>query len=287
MYLYDVFRARIRIKKKFVERLGYRPNLRNPESYCEKIQWLKLNHNTFDKRIIERADKYLVRNYLERKKLGQYLVTLYGCWNKPEEIDWDKLPSKFVLKLNNGSGRKYIWFVKDKKDFSVRKFERKVKKRMAVKFGHQLGEFHYGKMPTKIIAEEYLEESSCCPIRDYKFYCFHGKIAFLSVEEGRYEGLHTRDYYNLDWEKSPVDFFNDVAHPHTPYTKPENFQQMVALAETLSIGYPHIRVDLYCVNGTVYFGELTYTSDNGFTQWKPQSLDFEYGKLMNIHDINH
>ena len=287
MYLYDVFRARTRIKKKFVKRLGYRPNLRKPESYCEKIQWLKLNHNTFDKSIIERADKYLVRNYLEKKNLGQYLVTLYGCWNRPEEIDWDKLPSKFVLKLNNGSGRKYIWFVKDKKHFSVNEFERKVKKRMAVKFGHKLGQFHYGKIPTKIIAEEYLEERSCRSIRDYKFYCFDGKIAFFSVEEGRQEGLHTRDYYNLDWEKSPVDFFNDVARPHDPYAKPENFQQMVSLAETLSIGYPHVRVDLYCVNGVVYFGELTYTPENGFSQWKPRSLDFEFGKLMDIHNITH
>ncbi|MCD6188472.1 MAG: hypothetical protein J7K09_09940 [Desulfuromusa sp.] len=286
MHFCDVFRARIRIKKKFIKKLGYLPNFKKPRSYCEKIQWLKLNHINFDKRVIERADKYAVRNFLVEKGFGRYLVSLYGSWDKPEDIDWGKLPRKFILKLNNGSGSKYLWFVKDKSDFSITEFEKNVRKTMLVKFGHRNGQFHYGKISVKIIAEEYLEENGR-PIKDYKFYCFHGKIAFLSVEEGKREGCHVREYYNLKWERNPVDFFNDVPRPSIPFVKPDGLQEMVHIAETLSLGYPHIRVDLYYVNGAIYFGELTYTPENGFTQWKPQSLDFEYGKLMDINNITH
>ena len=156
---------------------------------------------------------------------------------------------------------------------------------MLIKYGHKDGEFQYAKIPLKIIAEEYLEEGSR-PIRDYKFYCFDGHVAFLSVEEGKREGCHVRDYYNLKWE-SAVDFFNDIPRPNRPFVKPDSFQEMVHIAETLSLGYPHIRVDLYYVNGAIYFGELTYTPESGYTQWKPQSLDFEYGKLMDINNITH
>lgn len=286
MHFIDVFRARRLIKLKFKDRLGYCPNLKNPRSYCEKIQWLKLHHINFDRKIIERADKYVVRDFLIKKGFEKNLVPLYGCWDKPEDVDWEKLPRKFILKLNNGSGPSYFWLIKDKSDFSIAKFKKKVKKRMLVKYGRDDGEFHYGKIPLKIIAEEYLEEDNR-PIKDYKFYCFHGNVAFFSVEEGKLEGCHVRDYYNLKWERNVVDFFKDVPRPSNPFQKPENFQEMVHIAETLSQEYPHVRVDLYNVNGLVFFGELTYTPESGYTRWKPQSLDFEYGKLMDIHKFTH
>ncbi len=286
MNILKVMRIRHRLKKKFKEKLGYSLNLRNPKTYCEKIQWLKFNHNANDQNIISRADKYKVRSFIESKGFGKHLVPLYGSWDNPEEIDWQKLPNRFVLKLNNGSGKKYLWFVKDKSLFSITKFETEVKAVMFKKFGEWQGEFHYGKMPPKIIAEKYLEDSQE-GILDYSFYCFHGKIAFLSVEQGTIQGSQMIDYYNVDWERSPVKFFGDYPHSKQKYEKPDNLDHMIFMAERLSQGYPHVRVDLYNVAGKVYFGELTYTPENGLTKWDPPSLDLEYGKLMNIHNINH
>jgi len=286
MHHLDIIRARIRIKRRFRRRLGYSPNLSNPESYCEKVQWLKLNHNANDTNIITRADKYAVRSYVEEKGLGEHLVKLHGCYDTPENIDWQKLPRRFILKLNNASGSKYRWFVKDKSNFSISRFEAEATERMLKKFSHRNGEFHYGKMPPKIIAEEYLEDIHQ-PFRDYKFYCFHGKVVFLSVEEGKTEGRNIIEYYNINWEKHPVDFFDDYPRPKSSFTRPKNIERMVFIAETLSQGYPHIRVDLYNIDGQIYFGELTYTPESGIIEWKPRSLDFEYGKLMDIRDINH
>lgn len=279
-------RVKRRVRRKFKERLGYTLNLENPKTYCEKIQWLKFNQIANDEKIIARADKYAVRAYIESKGFGEHLVDLYGSWDKPEKIDWQKLPNRFVLKLNNGSGSKYYWFVKDKKFFSTAKFENDATAIMATKYGVRNGEFHYAKMPPRVIAEEYLEDGSQA-IKDYKFFCFHGRVAFFSVELGIVEGDPVRDYYDIDWNKSSVKFFDDHPRPEQPFAKPANFDRMVLMAEALSQGYPHIRVDLYNVDGRIYFGELTYASENGLTRWDPPSLDLEFGRLMDINNISH
>jgi hypothetical protein len=280
------YRVQKKFKKLFKKVLGYSLNLRNPKTYCEKIQWLKFNHNANDEKVINRADKYAVRKFIESKGFGEHLITLYGNWEQPEQIDWQQLPNRFVLKLNNGSGKKYLWFVKDKSLFSIKKFEAEVKAVMHIKYDIDNCEYHYWKMLPMIIAEEYFEDTQE-GILDYKFYCFNGEIAFLSVGQGTIQGAKMVDYYTTDWDKSPVKFFADHSGPKQPYEKPDNFDQMIFIAKTLSKGYPHIRVDLYNIAGKVYFGELTYTPENGMTQWNPKSLDLEYGKLMDIHNISH
>ena len=281
-----IARIHMRIKRRFIQRFGYVPNLHKPKSYCEKMQWLKLNINSNNPKVIERADKFLVRNYIKEMGFSEHLVTLYGVYDKPEEIDWNTLPQRFVLKLNNASGPNYRWFVEDKSTFSISKFTSQANSRLHDKYGSKYGEFHYGKIPPKIIAEEYLEDSRDSFI-DYSFYCFHGKVVFLSVEEGKREGRIGIEYYNTNWEKHPVDFFNDYPRVQNPFQKPANFDRMILIAETLSRGYPHLRVDLYNVGGHIYFGELTYTPESGFIEWNPVSLDYEYGKLIDIHNISH
>ncbi len=302
-------RIRSWVKILFKMRLGYRLNLRNPRTYCEKIQWLKFFHNGNDEKLIARADKYRVRSFIESKGFGDHLVPLYGSWDRPEDIEWQKLPNRFVLKLNNGSGPRYSWFVKDKTLISKTKIEAEAKAVMFKKFGEARGQFHYGKMPPKLMSEAYLEDG-LQEIKDYKFYCFHGKIAFFSVEhdasrqnmafggigsysyrggftEGKSEGQHVGDIFDIDWKRSTVKFFGDCPRPKQTYERPDNFDKMVLLVEALSQGYPHIRVDLYNLSGKVFFGELTYTPENGFTKWDPPSLDLEYGQLMDIHRITH
>ena len=279
------------IVTEFYNRFGHPPDLENPITYCEKLQWLKLYEHQYNINVIERADKYLVRKYVEEIGLGEHLVTLYGVYNNPKDIDWQKLPRRFILKLNNGSGPQYRWFVKDKLKFSVSKFEQEAMKmgKLFDKGGHKhdaLGEFHYGKIIPKIIAEEYLESEY--PFIDYQFYCFHGKIDFLRVEKGwaqdSVEDTSEMEYYDSNWRKSAVDFVGGNQKTNFSFKKPINFDHMVFIAETLSQNYPHLRVDLYNVNNRIYFGELTYTPGQ-IIRWKPQSLDFEYGKLIDLENM--
>ena len=279
-------RIKHRVRRKFNKRLGYTLDLEVPKTYCEKIQWLKFNQIADDEKIIARADKYAVRAYIESKGFGEHLVDLYGSWDEPKKIDWQKLPNRFVLKWNNGSGSRYCWFVKDKDLFSRTQFENDARAVMVKKCGLRFGEFHYAKMPPRVIAEEYLEDGSQT-IKDYKFYCFHGRVAFFSVEQGKVEGDPVRDYYDINWNRSSVRFFGDHPRPEQPFVKPANFNRMIFMAETLSQGYPHIRVDLYNVDGRIFFGELTYTPENGLTRWDPPSLDLEFGRLMDINNISH
>lgn len=277
---------RRKVKALFRRKLGYELNLRSPQTYCEKIQWLKFNNIGRDPRTVERADKYLVRTFVAQQGFEDTLVPLLGCWNGPEEVDWAALPNRFVLKLSNASGRRRRWFVKNKADFAVDDFVAAARSMMARGFGQRAGEFHYGLMTPRLLAEPYLEEPGG-GLRDYKFYCFHGKVAFFSVEAGKIEGAATRAYFNPDWSPSHVAFFDDLPPPSEPFRKPPNFARMLHMAEHLSRGYPHLRVDLYNVDGKIYFGELTYAPESGFTRWKPLSLDLEFGRLMNLHDINH
>lgn len=267
------------------QQLGYTINLENPKTYCEKIQWLKFNHIEHDEKIIARADKYKAREYITSKGFGEHLVKLYGVWDNAEDIDWDDLPETFVLKTNNGSGKAYRWFCEDKSSFPKQEFIRDANDKLTTRYGQYAGEFHYGKMPPKIIAEEYLVDGTE-DIKDYKFYCFHGKVAFLSAETGGLRGERVADYYDVNWNRSHVRFFDDPP-PVIPFDKPQTLNDMVDMAETLSKGYPHIRVDLYSISNRIYFGELTYTPENGVTFWDPPSLDLEYGNLMDINDINH
>lgn len=286
MRLFKRYRIRKYVERLFLEKLGYPLNLRNPKTYCEKIQWLKFHHVGQDPQTVIRADKYAVRDFVSQQGFEDSLIPLHGCWESPDQIDWNALPQRFVLKLNNGSGPRYRWFVKDKSAFPVADFEHEVARLMSRRYGERIGEFHYGKMPSRILAEHYLVESDGL-LKDYKFYCFHGRIAFLSVETGKIDGVATRAYFNPDWTPSHVAFHHDLPQPDTPFAPPPNLSHMLRMAEQLSRGFPHLRVDLYNVDGKVYFGELTYAPESGLTPWNPVSLDFEFGNLMNLNDIRH
>jgi hypothetical protein len=132
---------RWRVRRKFRQRLGYPLNLSDPKTYCEKIQWLKFNHNADDPAVVTRSDKYAVREFVQSRGFGRHLVPLYGSWYKPEDIAWQKLPARFVLKLNNGSGKRYGWFVSDKSEFSITDFAREANKLMAKSMAREWGSF--------------------------------------------------------------------------------------------------------------------------------------------------
>ncbi len=277
--------VKLGIIRRFRKKLGYMPNLSNPQSYCEKLQWLKLNYLEHNQLIIQCTDKYMVRDHLANLGLSNLLVNLYGCWDNTGQIHWDALPNEFILKLNNGSGKKYIWHIANKNLANRQQIFREINSALGTRFGYKHGEFHYLKIPPKIIAEEYLKDNNQS-FRDYKFYCFNGKIGFLSIETERKTERHVRDYYDIDLNKQPVQFYGDVKKPSQPFDKPRNFADMIDIAQLLSKGHPHIRVDLYNIDGQIYFGELTFAPECGYIKWDPVELDFEYGKLIDMDIAN-
>lgn len=270
--------ARQRVKRSFKKRLGYALNLNNPSSYCEKIQWLKLYYLEHHPEVIQCTDKFEVRSYLERKGLAAILPKLYGVWDRPSEIQWEHLPNQFVLKLNNGSGGSCLWMVKNKDDLDFEKCVRQIEASQKRRYGFHKGEFHYAKIKPKIIAEEFLGDD----IEDYKFYCFNGEVAFFSIETHRHTRKHVRAYYTPDFEKSHVQFCNDLSPPQEPQSRPRKFAEMLELAQSLSLGQPHVRVDLYHSSDAIFFGELTFSPESGYTKWRPRELDFQFGELIDL-----
>lgn len=252
------------------------------------MQYLNLYKYSKDKRVILRSDKYKVREFLKENNQEQYLTISYGVWEAPEMINLKSLPNSFVLKANNSSGNKAIMFVKDKSVFKSQKeftlevskiWEYSKKKLIVFK---KLCQYHYLKINPMIVAEEFLHNKNGAKFIDYKLYCFNGIVEFISAEEGKVEGKKYRTYYNSNWTKSDVKFKNDLPKPYYEYKRPINLDSMITFAEKVSKNFPHIRVDLYEVNNTLFFGEITFTPDRCLTKWGDLNLDRFYGDKINL-----
>lgn len=264
------------LAKIYKKRTGEHLDWNNLRTYNEKMQWAKL----FDKNPLKitLSDKYLVRNWVKDTIGEEYLIPLLGVWNKFDEIEFEKLPERFVLKTNNGSSTNLI--IKDKNNFNKiaakRKFDKWMRTNFAFKNGFQM---HYKDIKPKIIAEEYLEDQNG-ELNDYKFLCFDGKVHYCWIDTDRYT-YHRRNIYDLNWE---LQDWNQHSYKNTEYpvSKPENFESMVGLAGKLCRGFSHVRVDLYNVNGKVYFGEMTFTNGSGFEKIHPYEYNLMLGKLWKL-----
>lgn len=263
------------LKKMYKKKIGKELNLENPTSYNEKIQWSKL----YDSRPIKTklSDKYLVRDWIEDKIGQEYLIPLLGVWDQFDEIDFDALPNQFVLKANHGSGWNII--VRDKEKLDKAQAKIKFDKWLKKNFAFYGLEMQYKDIKPKIIAEKYIVLEDINDLPDYKFFCFHGKVFCL----------YTMIDYTFDHSKGQLGFF-DRDYKLLPYhrldfkpireqvSKPKNFDKMVELAEHLSQGFEHVRVDFYNLNGKIYFGEMTFTNACGFSVFVPDEFDYIMGK---------
>ena len=254
---------------------GKNLNLDHPKTFNEKIQWLKLYDRQPIKTIM--CDKYLVRNYIKDQIGEEYLVPLLGVWDKFDDIDFDKLPNQFALKCNTGSEWNAI--VRDKSKFDIpaakKKFDLWMQKNpVNIRFLTQ-----YKDVPLKIIAEKYLENENG-DLFDYKFWCFGGKVKFIMFLSNRAHGL-LMDNYDLDWNLLP--FTYNYPNSGHKIEKPDNLDEMIALAEKLAAGFSHLRVDFYRLNdGSIKFGEFTFTSFGGVCDWHPKEMDEILGKLIKL-----
>lgn len=254
---------------------GEELNLQNPKTFNEKIQWLKLYDSTSLKTRL--ADKYLVREWVKEKIGEQYLISLLGVWDSFDEIDFDKLPERFVLKANHGYNWNYI--VKDKAQFDREGAKAKFDEWLNTNFAFKGLEIHYMNIPPKIMAEEYLENDNN-DLYDYKVFCFGGKAESIMYLSERKQGLKMA-FFDLDWHKLPFVYSYPMNEEDIP--KPKNLDLLIGLAEKLADGFPHVRVDFYILNdGSLKFGEMTFTTANGTCKWNPPEQNRIYGDLIKL-----
>ena len=266
------------LKEWFHYTTGEKLSLEDPKTYNEKIQWLKLYDSTPLK--TQLSDKYRVREWVKEKIGEEYLIPLLGVWDRFEEIDFDALPDKFVLKANHGCGWNII--VTDKAKFNKEEAKEKFDLWMNTNFAYSVGlELQYMNIEPKIIAEEYIENFDE-DITDYKVFCFGGKADSIMMLTERKKGLKM-SFYDLDWNQLPFTYSYPRNNELMP--KPENLEQLVQLSETLAEGFAHVRVDFYIMNdGQIKFGEMTFTSGSGTCVWNPPEQNYIYGEKINLPD---
>lgn len=245
-----------------------------PKSYTEKIQFAKIYESSPLKG--ELSDKYAVRKWIAEKIGEEYLIPIYGAWERYEDINFDQLPRQFVLKTNQSSGTNII--VLDKSTLNHRKLKKQfdfwIKQNWA--FAGKGYEMHYQYIHPKIIAEKFVADSHG-ELNDYKFLCFNGKPYFVWVDVGR-QTDHRRNVYDMEWN---LQSWHQYTYKGTdePLPKPQCFDKMIDLVKVLCAGFDHVRVDLYYVDGTIYFGELTFTNGKGYELIYPAEANDMLGDM--------
>lgn len=221
-------------------------------------------------------DNNLARDWVAEKIGNEYLIPLIGAWNSFDEINFDKLPQKFILKTNHGSSWNMI--VKDKSTFNLKlakiNFDNWLNKNFAF---HNGFEMQYLNVPRKIIAEEYLDTLE--KVSDYRFMCFNGEVKMIWLDT--YKGTdHFRTFFYPNWEVMNLKMKFPISPDYIP--KPKNYEKMLEIASTLSQGFVHVRVDLYNVEGKIYFGEMTFSSTSGTLGVEPKEFEYEMGSWIKL-----
>lgn len=249
---------------------------KHPSTFNEKLQWLKLYNRRPE--YVMMVDKFQVKDYVASMIGREYIIPTLGVWESASAIDWDSLPDKFVLKCTHDSGG--IVICKDRSALDIRAAARKLDSCLRTRFYYLTREWPYKGVTPRIIAEPYMEDSVSKELVDYKFFCFNGKAKFLFVATDRNkEGEETKfDFFDMDYRHLPVT--NGHPNAEVPPAKPERFDEMVRVAEKLSSGIPHVRIDLYQADGRVYFGEMTFFHWSGMVPFSPESWDRVFGECF-------
>lgn len=258
--------------------LGKKLNLKNPQTFNEKLQWLKLNYLPNNPLVIQCADKFRVRDFIKSQGFENKLVPLLGDWSDARKIDWNGLPQKFVLKCNHGCA--YNILCADKKSFDKAGAVKQLNAWMKEDFGAFNIERHYSKIEPHITCEEYLGDN----ITDYKYFCFNGEPKFIYVST---DLVHDRQaqigFFYLDGSKMPLkrDDYTDIPSVELP----SFFNEMTEMAKTLCQEFPFVRVDFFIANGKYYFAELTFTPSACMMPFNPDKYDLEWGQMLDIESL--
>ena len=251
-------------------------NLKNPKTYNEKLNWLKLHDkNPIYTRIV---DKFEAKEYVKDIIGDQYIIPTLGVWDNFDDIDFDELPQQFVLKCTDDSEGLVI--VKDKDKLDKEMAKNKIESALKQNFFYIGREWPYKNVKPRIIAEKYMEDHIDGELRDYKFFCFDGEPKAMFVASDRASDNVKFDYFDLNFNH--LDIKQKYPHAEQPLRKPVTFEKMIELSKVLSKGFPHVRVDFYEVDGQLYFGELTFYHFSGFMPFEPNKWDKIFGDWIKL-----
>ena len=257
-------------------------HLKNPKRFTEKIQWYKLNYR--NSLMISCVDKYDVREYVRKLGLEGILVHCYGVYEVETDIPWNDLPGQFVMKDSLGGGGNSVVIVQNKEDENIERLQVKARqwltKRTDKKGSGREWPYYSGKKH-RILIEELLidpihkEEG----INDYKIYCFNGNPFCINVDFARF-GNHRRNYYDVNWNRLDVE--SNYPNYDGEFPKPQNFEKMLSIASKLSKAFPFARIDLYNIQGIIYFSEITFFPASGYMWYKPDQFDYSLGEKFGL-----
>ena len=271
------------LKIMYLLRMRHRLNLDNPATFSEKIQWLKL----YDRKpeYTQMVDKYAVKDYVAKIIGDEYIIPTLGVWNKPEDIEWEKLPDKFVLKTTHGGGGKSVFVCKDKKTLDKEAIVQNLNKSLQVDIYPMLKEWPYKNVPHRIIAEKYIDPfPNVKDLPDYKWYCFGGEPKFCQVINNR-STKETIDFFDTEWKHQDFVGLNPAHGPvfdsaGTVIECPSHLHTHLQIARKLSKDLPFSRIDLYETGDHTYFGEITFYPMSGLGVFKPDKYDEILGQMI-------
>lgn len=254
-------------------------NLKNPTRYTEKLQHLRLYEYPKNDLVRKCASRVEVRDYVSSLGLSKCLIPCLGIYSKFDDIDFDKLPSQFVMKCSHASGFNYI--VKDKNNIDKKFLKKKFDKWLKTNYGKKTIELHYAKIKPQIIIEKYIGDENSLPV-EYKIHVFNDVAKYLYVVTGRGVDIRYNNYY-IDWTPFDGAQFNGWKKTNYELEKPANYDKMIEIAELLAKPFPFVRVDLYNINSVIYFGEMTFTPAKGTLILDDDKADYEISKWLKIN----
>ena len=258
-----------------------KPDLDNPQTLDEKIQWMKLHYYKDNALVKQCADKWRVREYVKQCGLESILTEVIACYDDPEEIQWEKLPEKFVLKWSFGNGGNVV--CTDKQQLDIKQAVRELKRFQKLKFHLLAAEPQYEVEKKVLICEKFIEpEQGNSPV-DYKFYCFNGEAKYVLCCIGRQDDQKPSFYFfDRGWKLQRLNCQGKTAPEDFTIPKPEGIDKLFDYAEMLSQPFPFVRADFYLERGKAYFGELTFTPSGGFDYGRLPETDLLFGKMVNL-----
>ncbi|MBP5162476.1 MAG: hypothetical protein ILP16_05810 [Spirochaetales bacterium] len=266
------------VRLDYIRNLHRIPNLREPSTFNEKLQWLKLHdHNP---RYTRMADKLAMRSYVQEKLGSGHTVPVLGIWDSFDEIDFSSLPDRFVLKCNNDSGHYVI--CADKSSLEEKAARRRIMEALRTNYYYQNREWVYKDIVPKVFAEQYLQQEKDSHLWDYKFFCFNGEPKIMYMEKEASD-VKTEAFFDMD--RNYLDLEMDDPRPDVPPALPSCFDQMRSMAAKLSEGIPFLRVDFFYVDGTIYVGELTFFHCGGFAPVRPEHWNKQLGSWIRLPEV--
>ena len=264
------------LKLAFLLNMGRKLDLKNPKTFNEKMQWLKL----YDRKPIytTMVDKYAVKKYVADLIGEEYIIQTLGVWDSFDQIDFDSLPDQFVLKCTHDSGGLVI--CRDKSKLDIKAAKAKIEKSLKCRYYYSSREWPYKNVKPRIIAERYMQDGQTQTSPVYKVFTFGGEPKLIQAIQDDKTPQETIDYFDLDWNR--LDMRQNFPNSEKPLTRPGKLQQILSLSRTLCGALPFVRTDFYSINGNVYFSEFTFYSDSGYASFHPQQWDQTLGGWIKL-----